>query len=75
MRSAVDDQLRHADDQPSIGIILCKSRNEMIVEYALRDTAKPMGVSQYQVSSALPVQMADELPTLQELSGLITQAE
>jgi hypothetical protein len=41
--SAVDEQLRHPDDGPSIGIILCKSRNELIVEYALRDTAKPMG--------------------------------
>ena len=67
--SAVDEQLRHADDQPSIGIILCKGRNEVIVEYALRDTAKPMGVSQYQVSAALPAQLANELPTLEELSG------
>ena len=44
--SAVDEQLRHPHDGPSIGIILCKSRNELIVEYALRDTAKPMRVSQ-----------------------------
>ncbi|WP_247454690.1 MULTISPECIES: PDDEXK nuclease domain-containing protein, partial [unclassified Bradyrhizobium] len=41
--SAVDDQLRHRDDQPTIGIILCKGRNKVIVEYALRDTSKPMG--------------------------------
>ena len=73
--SAVDEQLRHADDQPSIGIIRCKGRNEMIVEYALRDTAKPMGVSQYQVSPALPAQLADELPTLQELSDLVGQSD
>ena len=45
--SAVDDQLRHKDDQPTIGIILCKGRNEVVVEYSLRDTAKPMGVAQY----------------------------
>jgi len=44
--SAVDDQIRHPDDGPSSGIILCKSRNELIVEYALWDTTKPMGVSQ-----------------------------
>ena len=43
--SAVDDQLRHKDDQPTIGIILCKGRNEVVVEYSLRDTAKPMGVA------------------------------
>ena len=67
--SAVDEQLRHVDDQPSIGIILCKGRNEVTVEYALRDTAKLIGISQYQVSAALPAQLANELPTLEELSG------
>lgn len=55
--------------QPSIGIILCKGRNEVIVEYALRDIAKLMGVSQYQVSAALPAQLANELRMLEELSG------
>lgn len=45
--SAVDDQLKHKDDQPTIGIILCKGRNEVIVEYALRDSSKPMGVAQF----------------------------
>jgi predicted nuclease of restriction endonuclease-like (RecB) superfamily len=66
--SAVDAQLRHPDDRPSIGIILCKSRNELIVEYALRDTAKPMGVSQYRLATALPDQLQDELPTLEEFA-------
>lgn len=66
--SAVDDQLRHPDDQPSIGIILCKSRNELIVEYALRDTAKPMGVSQYRLATALPAQLQGQLPTREEFA-------
>ena len=44
--SAVDDLLRHPQDQPSIGIILCKSKNAIAAEYALRDTAKPIGISQ-----------------------------
>ncbi len=66
--SAVDEQLRHPDDGLSIGIILCKSRNELIVEYALRDTAKPMGVSQYRLSTALPDQFQSELPTLEEFA-------
>lgn len=52
--SAIDDQLRHANDSPTIVIILCKQRNEMIVEYALRDTAKPMGVAKYVLAAALP---------------------
>ncbi|MDK2748941.1 MAG: PDDEXK nuclease domain-containing protein [Brevundimonas sp.] len=66
--SAVDDQLRHPDDQPTIGIILCKGRNEVIVEYALRDSSKPMGVAQYRLSQALPAQLEHELPTVEEFA-------
>jgi predicted nuclease of restriction endonuclease-like (RecB) superfamily len=65
--SAVDDQLRHKDDQPTIGIILCKGRNEVVVEYSLRDTTKPMGVAQYKVSPLLPPRLQEELPTIEEL--------
>jgi predicted nuclease of restriction endonuclease-like (RecB) superfamily len=66
--SAVDDQLRHKDDRPTIGIILCKGRNEVIVEYALRDTSKPIGVAQYKLSPALPPQLARDLPTVEEFA-------
>ena len=66
--SAVDDQLRHPDDQPTIGIILCKGRNEVIVEYTLRDTSKPMGVAQYRLSPVLPPQLQRDLPTVEELA-------
>jgi hypothetical protein len=48
--SAVDDQLRHETDGPSIGIILCKGKNAVVVEYALRNSAKPMGVAEYRLS-------------------------
>ncbi|WP_453998087.1 PDDEXK nuclease domain-containing protein [Afipia felis] len=65
--SAVDDQLRHKDDQPTIGIILCKGRNEVVVEYSLRDTTKPMGVAQYKVSASLPPRLQRDLPTIEEL--------
>jgi predicted nuclease of restriction endonuclease-like (RecB) superfamily len=66
--SAVDDQLRHPDDKPTIGIILCKGRNEVVVEYALRDSTKPMGVAQYQLSPALPAQLQQELPTVEDFA-------
>ena len=66
--SAVDDLLRHPADAPTIGLILCKGRNEVIVEYALRDSAKPMGVAAYRVSSQLPKQLEGELPTPDELA-------
>ena len=66
--SAVDDQLRHKSDAPSIGIILCKGKNEVIVEYALRDTSKPMGVAEYRLSAALPEPLRAELPTEAEFA-------
>ncbi len=67
--SAVDDLLRHSSDAPTIGMILCKGRNALIVEYALRDTAKPMGVAGYSVSSALPARLEADLPTSSDLAG------
>ena len=66
--SAVDDRLRHETDAPSIGIILCKRKNEVIVEYALRDAAKPMGVAEYRLSQALPEPLQSELPTVAEFA-------
>jgi len=69
--SAADDLLRHPDDQPSIGIILCKSKNQAIAEYALRDLNKPIGVSAYQLQSALPEQLKSSLPTIEELEDVL----
>ncbi len=66
--SAVDDQLRHEADAPSIGIILCKGKSEVIVEYALRDSAKPMGIAEYRMSSALPAPLEADLPTIAEFA-------
>jgi predicted nuclease of restriction endonuclease-like (RecB) superfamily len=59
--SAADDLLRHADDQPSIGLILCRSRNRLIAEYALRDMGKPMGVATF--AADLPPALRDSLPS------------
>ncbi|WP_252181023.1 YhcG family protein [Azospirillum sp. B4] len=66
--SAVDDQLRHADDAPSIGIILCKGKNSVIVEYALRDSTRPMGVAEYRLSTKLPERLKAALPTESEFA-------
>ncbi|HSZ90512.1 MAG TPA: PDDEXK nuclease domain-containing protein, partial [Acetobacteraceae bacterium] len=54
---------RHPDDAPTIGLILCKGKNEVIVEYALRDSAKPLGVAAYRVFSQLPKQLEADLPS------------
>ena len=66
--SAVDDRLRHPADAPTIGLILCKGRYEVIVAYALRDSAKPLGVAAYRVSSQLPQLLEADLPTQTELA-------
>lgn len=61
--SAVDDQLRHPDtDRPTIGLLLCKGKNDVVVEYALRDTTKPMGVSTYRLGKSLPESVREALP-------------
>ncbi len=65
--SAVDDQLRHTDDRPSIGLILCPIRNSIVVEYALRDTSKPIGVAGYTAGRALPPELRDQLPSPEQL--------
>ena len=67
--SAVDDLLRHPDDKPSIGIILCKSKNKVVAEYSLRDTNKPIGVSSYQLTEALPESLRGSLPSIEELES------
>jgi predicted nuclease of restriction endonuclease-like (RecB) superfamily len=67
--SAIDDMLRHPDDQPSIGIILCKSKNKVVAEYALRDIRKPVGVSEYRLTEALPKRLRDSLPAIEQLEA------
>jgi predicted nuclease of restriction endonuclease-like (RecB) superfamily len=69
--SAVDDLLRHPDDKPSIGIILCKVKNQVVAEYALRDLAKPVGVSSYitKLVESLPPALRGSLPSPKELEA------
>lgn len=65
--AAVDDLLRHPDDAPSIGIILCKTKNQVIAEYTLRDMLKPIGVAEHRLTEMLPDALRSSLPTTQEL--------
>ena len=66
--SAVDDLLRQTGDAPSIGLILCKERNKIVVEYALRHAQKAMGVAGYRLTEILPARLQRELPTKQDLA-------
>lgn len=65
--SAVDDLLKNPEGNPAIGILLCKTKNKTIAEYALRDMSKPMGISEYQLTEAIPENLKTALPTIEEL--------
>ena len=68
--SSVDDLLRHPGDAPSIGVILCKTRDATVAEYALRDVNKPIGVSTHiteLLTRSLPDNLKNDLPTIEEL--------
>lgn len=74
--SAVDDLLRHPDDKPSIGIILCKTRSKVIAEYALRDLVKPVGVARYvtKLVETLPDNFKGVLPTIEQIETELTRS-
>lgn len=63
----IDDLLRHPGDQPSIGLIVCKEKNQVVAEYSLRASGKPIGVSGYVLATQLPRELAKELPSVQQL--------
>ena len=67
--SAVDAQLRREGDEPSIGLVLCKEKNKLVVEYSLRDMKKPIGVSAYKLLEKLPARLKGSLPTVEELEA------
>lgn len=67
--SAVDDLLRHPTDQPSIGLILCRSKEGIVVEYALRDIGKPMGIAEFRLTESLPDSLKSTLPSIEELES------
>jgi predicted nuclease of restriction endonuclease-like (RecB) superfamily len=67
--SAVDDTLRHQDDQPSVGLIICRGKKEFVAEYALRDLGKPIGVAEHRLCHTLPEQLKGQLPTIEQLES------
>lgn len=73
--SAVDDLLKTDADHPAIGIILCKSKNRIEVEYALRDINKPMGVSAFRLADALPADLKSDIPTVAEFEAELNKPE
>ena len=69
--SALDDLVRRPDENPSIGLILCKEKSDKMVEYAFRNTTTPMGVATYTLTSKLPKQYSEALPNPDDLAKLL----
>ena len=67
--SAVDDRLKKMDDKPTIGMLLCRDKNNIAVEYALRDLNKPIGVSEFQFTEILPEGIKSNLPSIEEIEN------
>lgn len=65
--SAVDAQIKHPQDAPTIGLLLCKSKNKVVAEYALRDNAQPMGIAEYKLLESLPAELQTSLPSIEQI--------
>ena len=73
--TALDRQVRQEDENPSIGIILCKEKSRTIVEYALHDARKPIGVATYEITKTLPKELRGQLPQPEEIAALLEGIE
>ena len=65
--TAVDAQVKSPEDGPTIGLLLCKTKNRVVAEYALRDSHKPMGVAEYQLIESLPAELQTSLPSTEQI--------
>lgn len=75
--SAVDDLLRHPDDQPTIGLLLCREKNRIVVEYALRNLKRPIGVAEWEtkIVEKLPKRLVGSLPTVEEIEAELGEGQ
>lgn len=69
--SAVDDKLKTAEENPTIGLLLCKSKSKIVAEYALRGMTQPIGIAAYELSKAVPDNLKSSLPTIEEIEDEI----
>lgn len=69
--TAVDMQMKTEQDNPTIGLLLCKSKNKVVAEYELRDSNKPIGVAEYQLIESLPKELQTSLPSIEALENAL----
>ena len=73
--NVVDDRLRHKDDNQTIGLILCQDRKTVLAEYALRGIEKPIGISEYELTRALPENLKSSLPSIEDIERELSEAD
>jgi len=73
--AAVDAQLKHPQDGPTIGLLLCKSKNKVVAEYALRDNVRPISVAEYQLRESLPAELQASLPSIEQIKRELAGSE
>ena len=71
----IDRRIKHTDDGPTIGMILCQSTKDIVVEYSLAGSTKPIGVSHYQVRGSLPKELSDVLPSPEVLRSFLSRVQ
>ena len=69
--TSIDESVKEQSDNPTIGLLLCRNKNDVVAEYTLRDMSKPMGVSEYRIKDYLPENLHDKLPTIEELISIV----
>lgn len=70
--TAVDRDVKHKLDNPTIGLLLCKTKNSVVAEYALRDSLKPMSIAEYRLTESLPSELQTALPSIEEIKKALT---
>ncbi|CAH1525979.1 conserved hypothetical protein [Vibrio owensii] len=70
--SAVDGELKRADDAPTIGLLLCKERNRVVAEYAVRNKTSPIGIAEYKLSEMLPREIQGQLPSIEDIEATLS---
>lgn len=73
--TAVDEQVKAPDDAPTIGLLLCKNKSQVVAEYALRNTTSPMGVAEYQLVEALPKELETNLPSIEQIERELGESQ
>ena len=72
--SAVDELFKHPTDNPSMGLLLCKTRSKTIAEYSLRGIENPIGISEYELTRAIPTELKTSLPSVEEIENELNEA-